>query len=58
MATVVYDRQAVATIVPPNEIRNLPEQTGLPALCRDLEVVGFELEIAFEQLPQSIDLES
>ena len=58
MAAVIYDGQTVATIVFPNEIRDLPEETCLPTLRRDLEVFGFEFKIAFKQLPQSIDLES
>ena len=56
MTTVIYNRQTVTTIVVIDEIRDLPEQTGLPTLGRDLEVVSLELEIALEQLSQSINL--
>ena len=58
MPAVVYDGQRITTIVFPDEIRDFPEQTRLPTLCRDLKVVGFELEIMLKQLPQSIHLES
>lgn len=56
MSTIIYYHHTVRTIILPDEVAEFPLKRGLPSFRRNLEVVGLELELVREEIPQGVHL--